>query len=67
LDYAPKSLDLKAASYGFFISRSYEGVDDKKHVTKDENGVWHFTLGQKVMVKIEMITTSRRYHMALGK
>jgi len=65
LDYAPKSLDLKEASYGFFIKRSYEGVDDPKHVTKDENGNWHFKLGEKVKVKLEMVSTSRRYHMAL--
>jgi len=65
LDYAPRSLNLKEASYGFFIKRSYEGVDDPSHVKKDEQGVWHFALGQRVKVKIEMITTSRRYHMAL--
>jgi len=65
LNYAPKSLDLKSASYGFFITRSYEGVDDPKHVTKGEDGVWHFALGQKVLVKIGMVTTSRRYHIAL--
>ena len=65
LEYAPRSLNLKEASYGFFLKRSYEGVDDTSHVRKDSEGVWHFKLGEKVQVKIEMVTTSRRYHMAL--
>jgi uncharacterized protein YfaS (alpha-2-macroglobulin family) len=65
MNYAPKSLNLKEASYGFFVSRSYEFVEDENDVTKDENGVWHFKLGKKIMVKISMVTTSRRYHIAL--
>jgi len=65
LNYAPTNLKLDSASFGFFVSRSYEAVDNKEHVTQNQDGSWNFKLGQKVRVKIELITTSRRYHVAL--
>jgi len=65
LDYAPTSLTLKAAQYGFKVDRQYEGVDDPNHVTKDKDGTWHFKLGEKIKVVITMWTPSRRYHVAL--
>jgi hypothetical protein len=65
MNYAPDDLRLKAACYGFKIQRMYEGVDDKKHVTQDKDGNWHFKLGEKVRVSVMMTTTSRRYHIAL--
>jgi hypothetical protein len=65
MNYAPDDLRLKAACYGFKIQRTYEGVDDKKHVTQDKDGNWHFKLGEKVRVSVMMTTTSRRYHIAL--
>ena len=65
LDYALTGIKLKDASYGFFVSRTFEGVDDTKHVTKDSEGLWHFKIGEKVQVRIEMVTTLRRYHIAL--
>jgi uncharacterized protein YfaS (alpha-2-macroglobulin family) len=64
MNYAPDDLRLKAACYGFKIQRTYEGVDDKKHVTQDKDGNWHFKLGEKVRVSLTMTTTSRRYHVA---
>ena len=63
--YAPASLSLEPANYGFKVTRKYEGVDDASHVTRDDDGVWHFKLGEKVRVTIGMTTTSRRYHVAL--
>lgn len=65
MNYAPEDLRLKAACYGFKLTRTYEGVDSASHVTKDSNGNWHFKLGKKVRVIITMTTTSRRYHVAL--
>jgi len=65
LRYAPENLQLKSANYGFLIERSYEGVEDASHVTRDANGVWYFKLGEKIRVKIRMTTTTRRYHVAL--
>ena len=39
MTYAPASLKLDAADYGFVVTRSYEGVDDPKDVTRDAQGV----------------------------
>ena len=53
-------MKLDALSCGFFLFRSYEGVDDPSHVTKDNDGVWHFKLGERVLVKIEMIKKKKK-------
>jgi len=65
LEYAPKSLSMAAASYGFMVSRTYEGVDDRKHVSVGPDGTWKFALGEKVRVRVKLATVSRRYHVAL--
>ncbi|CAF0889863.1 unnamed protein product [Adineta ricciae] len=65
LNYAPTSLQLNAANYGFKIERTYVGVDDPSHVQKQEDGTWKFKLGEKVKVVLTMTTTQRRYHIAL--
>jgi hypothetical protein len=65
LKYAPTSLALPSLNYGFLVTRTYSGVDNATHVTRDSNGVWHFKLGEKVRVNLTMATTSRRYHVAL--
>ncbi|MBL9020100.1 MAG: Ig-like domain-containing protein [Myxococcales bacterium] len=65
MKYAPASLKLDAADYGFVVQRRYEAVDDPKDVTRDAAGVWHVKAGAKVRVKLTMVNENRRYHVAL--
>ena len=65
MTYAPASLKLEPADYGFVVTREYEGVDNKGDVTKDAQGVWHIKAGTRVRVKLTMINENRRYHVAL--
>ncbi|MGH9824569.1 MAG: alpha-2-macroglobulin family protein, partial [Blastocatellia bacterium] len=63
--YAPSSLDLKPADYGFAVARTYEAVDNPADVRRDSNGTWHIKAGARVRVRIQMVAQSRRYHVAL--
>jgi uncharacterized protein YfaS (alpha-2-macroglobulin family) len=65
MDYAPKSLKLEAADHGFAVERVYEGADKPEDVKQDEDGTWHVKAGAKVRVKLSMVATGRRYHVAL--
>jgi len=65
MKYAPASLKLEAADYGFAVERTYEGVDDPKDVTRDAAGVWHVKAGARVRIKLAMANENRRYHVAL--
>jgi uncharacterized protein YfaS (alpha-2-macroglobulin family) len=65
MTYAPASLKLEAADYGFVVQRVYEGVDDPKDVTKAADGTWHVKAGARVRVRLTMINENRRYHVAL--
>ncbi|HEY5934275.1 MAG TPA: Ig-like domain-containing protein [Kofleriaceae bacterium] len=65
MKYAPASLQLAAADHGFVVERRYEGVDDPKDVTRDQQGVWHIKAGARVRIKISMVNEARRYHVAL--
>jgi uncharacterized protein YfaS (alpha-2-macroglobulin family) len=65
LNYAPSDLNLKPADYGFTVERSYEGVDDRADVARDADGGWHIKAGARVRVRLTMVATSRRYHVAL--
>ncbi|MBL0213786.1 MAG: Ig-like domain-containing protein [Myxococcales bacterium] len=65
MTYAPASLQLAAADYGFVVERKYEGADDPKDVTRDAQGVWHIKAGSRVRVKLTMVNENRRYHVAL--
>ncbi len=65
MTYAPASLKLDPADYGFVVTRAYEGVDDPKDVTRDAQGVWHIKAGTRVRVKLTMVNENRRYHVAL--
>jgi len=65
LTYAPKNLELKAASYGFKVTRRYSGPDNADHVTKTQDGKWKFALGQRIKVTLTMASPMRRYHVAL--
>ena len=63
--YAPSSLKLEPADYGFVVARTYEGIDDPKDVTRDASGTWHIKAGARVRIKLSMANENRRYHVAL--
>ncbi|MGE5184925.1 MAG: hypothetical protein ACM31C_22810, partial [Acidobacteriota bacterium] len=63
--YAPASLKLEPADYGFVVERRYEGADDPKDVTRAADGTWHIKAGARVRVKLKMMNENRRYHVAL--
>jgi len=65
MTYAPASLQLAPADYGFVVERAYEAVDDAKDVTRAADGVWHIKAGARVRVRLTMVNESRRYHVAL--
>ncbi len=65
MTYAPASLKLDAADYGFIVERRYEGIDDAKDVTRDAQGTWHIKSGSRVRVTVSMVNENRRYHVAL--
>ena len=65
MNYAPIDLNLKPADYGFTVERSYEAVDDPKDVARDADGAWRIKAGARVRVRLTMVATSRRYHVAL--
>ena len=65
MNYAPSDLNLKPVDYGFTVERSYEGVDDPLDVSRDANGTWHIKAGSRVRVRLTMVASSRRYHVAL--
>jgi hypothetical protein len=65
MQYAPASLKLKAADYGFAVERVYEGVDDPQDVRRDADGTWHIKAGARVRVRLTMAAPARRYHVAL--
>lgn len=65
IQYAPASLKLAPADYGFTVERVYEAVDDPKDVRRDADGAWHIKAGAKVRVRLTMVAPARRYHVAL--
>jgi alpha-2-macroglobulin len=65
MNYAPSDLNLRPADYGFTVERSYEAVDDPKDVSRDEQGTWHIKAGARVRVRLTMVASARRYHVAL--
>src|SRR5258706_11059971 len=65
MTYAPASLKLEPADYGFVVERKYEGVDDAKDVRHEKDGTWHVKAGSRVRVRLTMVNENRRYHVAL--
>ena len=63
--YAPKDLNLKPADYGFTVRRTYEAIDKPTDVRREADGTWVIKAGAKVRVRLSMIATTRRYHVAL--
>ncbi len=65
LNYAPKNLNLKPADYGFTVLRKYEAVDDANDVKQNADGSWTIKSGARVRVRLTMVASARRYHVAL--
>ena len=65
MNYAPTNLNLKAADYGFTVQRVYEAIDNPADVKRDADGTWHIKAGATVRVRLTMVATARRYHVAL--
>ncbi len=65
LSYAPDDLTLEPLDMGFTVLRQYEGVDDADDVYRDDDGVWHIKAGARVRVRLTLVTSNRRYHVAL--
>jgi len=65
LKYAPTSLELEPMDQGFVVERTYEGVDEKEDVYRDDDGAWHVKAGARVRVRLTLVAPTRRYHVAL--
>jgi alpha-2-macroglobulin len=65
MQYAPASLKLGAADYGFTVERAYEAIDNPADVRRDTDGTWRIKAGAKVRVHLTMLAPTRRYHVAL--
>nr|HEX4318746.1 DUF6049 family protein [Kofleriaceae bacterium] len=65
MTYAPESLKVEPADYGFVVERRYEAVDDPKDVTRAADGTWHVKAGARVRVRVTMVNDNRRYQVAL--
>jgi len=65
MQYAPASLKLPAADYGFTVERVYEALDDPADVRRDADGTWRIKSGAKVRVRLTLGAPTRRYHVAL--
>ncbi len=65
MQYAPTDLKLPPADQGFVVSRLYEGAENGDDVKRDPDGTWRVKAGAKVRVRVSMVATSRRYHVAL--
>jgi uncharacterized protein YfaS (alpha-2-macroglobulin family) len=65
MQYAPSSLKLAAADYGFTVARVYEALDDPSDVRRDADGTWRIKAGSKVRVRLTLGAPARRYHVAL--
>ena len=65
MSYAPTSLKLAAADYGFAVERVYEPTGDAADVRRDADGTWRIKAGSTVRVKLTVVAPTRRYHVAL--
>jgi uncharacterized protein YfaS (alpha-2-macroglobulin family) len=65
MNYAPTSLTLKPAEYGFTVTRTFEAIDDPSDVRRNEDGSWRIKAGAQVRVRLSMVAPTRRYHVAL--
>jgi alpha-2-macroglobulin len=65
MKYAPRNLKLAPADYGFTVLRKYEAVDNADDVKQNADGSWTIKSGARVRVRLTMVASARRYHVAL--
>lgn len=65
LRYAPRDLVLAPLERGFSVERTYEPVDDPVDVRRGADGTWTIGAGKRVRVRLTLVATARRYHVAL--
>ncbi len=65
LRYAPASLELAPADYGFAVERRYVAIDHPDDVSQDADGTWHLKAGASLRVELRFVAPGRRYHVAL--
>lgn len=65
ISYAPRDTHLPALDAGFIVRRSYTAVDDPADVSRLPDGRIKVRLGARVLVRLEVLNTSRRYQVAL--
>jgi hypothetical protein len=65
LRYAPANVALAPSDQGFAVSRIFEAVDAPADVRREADGAWLVRAGARVRVRVRMIATDRRYHVAL--
>lgn len=65
MSYAPKSLYMAPAEHGFTVERVYEPMDNDADVKRLADGTWEIRAGARVRIKLTMVASSRRYHVAL--
>ncbi|APR85542.1 Hypothetical protein A7982_10891 [Minicystis rosea] len=65
MTYAPADLRPPPVDHGFTVSRTYEAVDDPGDVRRDAEGAWRVKAGARVRVRLGLVATARRYHVAL--
>jgi len=65
MKYAPKNLNLAPADYGFTVLRKYEAVDNADDVKQNADNSWTIKSGARVRVRLTMVASARRYHVAL--
>lgn len=65
MQYAPRNLRLEPSEHGFSVERVYEAMDNPDDVRREADGTWTIKAGARVRVRITMVATARRYHVAL--
>lgn len=65
LRYAPRDLELEPLERGFSVERAYEAVDDPADVRRGADGAWTIKAGKRARVRLTLVATARRYHVAL--
>ncbi|MFT7464850.1 MAG: hypothetical protein ACI9EF_003210, partial [Pseudohongiellaceae bacterium] len=63
--YVPSDLSAEPLSAGFDVERTYEALDDPNDVTCNDDGTWIIRRGARVAVRLTLVNTSRRFHVAL--
>ncbi len=63
--YAPKSLALEPADHDFTVERACEPVDRDEDVQRLPDGTWKMRAGARVKVRLTLVASARRYHVAL--